>query len=588
MKKINFSVCFIGRNESAVLQRALDSLKEFKDRGGEICYLDTGSTDNTAQIAKDFGCKVEEVGEKFLLKITKDQEKEINDTFLVEGDAPIVKEGDRMFDFAAARNYCAEKLASNDMILQLDCDEKYTVLDIDKIIDVIDDGADQLEYQFVFSHDANDNPLLEFVQSKAYRKSKMKWVRIIHEVLEPLTKNIKRVYLQPNVMKNEHWQNRETKRDGYLRGLAYDCWVDPKGDRQCHYFGRELMWHGRLKSAIKEFERHLKISWWKPERSQSMIYIGDCYLKLENEEEAVKWYHRAFQEEAGRREPLIKLAEFYFRKKDWQRTVCYCKAALEIPMSGYYANNKFHYTHVPHELLAEAYWCLGRKEDAQREIVRAVKYTPDNGKALHDLRFHFDLPRISVLLPTLGREKGLERCLNSIKNINYPQGKIEIICEEDEPRMGVPKRVNKMFKKSAGELIIYAANDMEFHPDAFISAVFDLGLDKVRRKGLVAFNSGMVLPDEGNICEHFMIDRGSVEDILKGEIFSEKFNHVGVDNLLWAKMKKNGLAMRSKNAKIIHHHFSRGGEMDEVYELAWKKDVVEQDRKTLEKELKKI
>lgn len=597
MKKINFSVCFIGKNEASVLPRALESLKEFRDRGGEICYLDTGSTDDSAKIARDFGCKVEEVGSKFLIEITEEEAKAINETFVVDDEEPVVKTGDKMFDFASARNYCADNLASNDMILQLDCDEMYTSFDIDRVIEEVDKGADQFEYQFVFSHDAHGNPLLEFIQSKAYRKSKLKWVRIIHEVLEPIVaENLKRVYLDPSILKNEHWQNHETNRSGYLKGLAYDCFRDPRGDRQSHYFARELMWHDRPKSAIKEFKRHLEISWWKPERSQSMVYIGRCLLNIggkENEKEAVEWYHRAFQEEAGRREPLISLAEYYFKNKDWQRVLCYCAAALKIDMNGYYANNKYHYTHVPHELMAEAYWCLSKKNDGKKEILKALSYSPDLGKLLHDLRFHFDLPKISILIPTLGRKEGLNRCLESIKGLNYPQGKIEVLVKEDSPRKGVPIRVNELFNESSGDFVVYAANDMEFHPDSVIIALFEIGFfDKIKEdvnSTLLAFNSGDILPDEGNICEHFMISREAVSNLLGGKIFCEEFNHVGVDNLLWNQIKKRGIVKRSNLAKINHYHFSKGeSEMDDVYKMAWNDDNVKKDRELLEKKLKEL
>ena len=71
-----------------------------------------------------------------------------------------------------------------------------------------------------------------------------------------------------------------------------------------------------------------------------------------------------------------------------------------------------------------------------------------------------------------------------------------------------------------------------------------------------------------------------------GEIFSEKFHHVGVDNLLWAKAKKLGQAMHSETAKITHHHFSRTNQMDEVYNKGWSQ--VDSDRSILAEELKKL
>jgi glycosyltransferase involved in cell wall biosynthesis len=49
----HFSVALIARNEEKTLPRLIESLSEFQRFGGEILLLDTGSTDNTVQVAKD-------------------------------------------------------------------------------------------------------------------------------------------------------------------------------------------------------------------------------------------------------------------------------------------------------------------------------------------------------------------------------------------------------------------------------------------------------------------------------------------------------------------------------------------------------
>ena len=91
-------------------------------------------------------------------------------------------------------------------------------------------------------------------------------------------------------------------------------------------------------------------------------------------------------------------------------------------------------------------------------------------------------------------------------------------------------------------------------------------------------------PDEGNICEHFLISKALFDEL--GEIFSEKFHHVGVDNLLWAKAKKLRQAYHSESAKITHHHFSKGAPMDEVYQKGWAQR--DEDHAILAEELKKL
>ena len=156
---MNFSFCLIARNESKTLPRLLNSLEHFKDKGGQVYVLDTGSTDDTAQIARDWGCIVEEVGSKFLIQIDKPMASEINNTYCVNEEEAIIKEGDKQFDYSSARNYIS-RFSKTDFIFTPDCDEIFTSFDIDEISRLIDEGVEQLEYNFVFSHNEDGTYVL--------------------------------------------------------------------------------------------------------------------------------------------------------------------------------------------------------------------------------------------------------------------------------------------------------------------------------------------------------------------------------------------------------------------------------------------
>ncbi len=598
---MNFSVALIAKNEEKTLPRLLDSLKEFQKLGGEILLLDTGSTDNTVEVAKAAGVKVTEVGDKFVQTLEEPMVGVINNKFVAEGEEPIVKVGDRIFDYSAARNYIAS-LASNDMVSMPDCDEVFTQLQLQTIDLLIhDEGVDQFEYNFVFSHDQFGNEAIKFMHSKFYNRKKMEWVGVIHEVLQVKEREVikgateaedqlgpgitvNRRFVGEDIIKLEHYQNQETNRSHYLTGLALDCYLHPDNDRNMHYLGRELMYTGRFKSAVRQLVHHMNLNAWLPERTQSMIYIGDCYAALGKEELAVECWNKAIEMDASRREPLMRLAEYYFHKNDHQRTAIYAAGALQIPWNNFYANFQAHYENLPHELMYWAKHYMGDMTAAMEHFTTALKYQPLNSKYLHDYRFYYTLPKISVILPTLGRPEGLERAINSIKNQNYPAELIELLVMDDNvERRGVPKRVAEGYEQSTGDYIVFASNDIEFHPDAFILAYLE---SKNENKALVAFNSGPVSEDEGNICEHFMIRKNFVPRI-GGEIFDTDFHHVGVDNLLWAKCKKLNEATRAPHAKLEHFHFSTGkSEMDEVYSEGWKN--AEEDRVLLKQKLAEL
>jgi glycosyltransferase involved in cell wall biosynthesis len=751
MSKPLFSIVGISRNESKTLPRLLKSLEEFKACGGEVVIVDTGSTDNTVQIARDWGCKVFEEGDRFTKIITKQEAKDINDKFLIEGEEQVLVEGDKIFNFSEARNFVASK-AENDMVSFADCDEEFTRLDVDAINAEISAGIQQFEYHFVFSHDSFGNPAIHFTQSKFYDRRLVKWTNAVHEVLWG---QATRKYLPQFVFNLEHWQNLETNRSGYLRGLAYDCFQNLENDRNSHYFAREMMWCGRLNSAIKEFDRHIAMNRWPAEKAQSMIYKGDCLERLGRHEEAVRCWQEAFEVEPHRRAPLMALAWNAFHRGDKIKTACYAAAALEIPRDDFYANHNGHYSNEPHELLYWAKWWLGDKEGSKYHFDKAFAYQPYNKKYLADTQFYYEYPdsliegwmtfeelqflyntakkmktvaelgsfmgksthallsagarvtaidhfkgskqegdathgrdgiyeafmknvghfpnltvkrmsgdeaaksdemydlvfidaghtfeevvsdiknwapkakkilcghdycdawpqtmkavnlmfgkpdevigsiwvkyiekspKISFLIPTLGRPEGLKRCLDSIEALDYPKESVEILVQEDEPRLGVTKRMKELYEKSTGEWLIFGSDDCEFTPDSIKNA---LKAAKEQNKGLVSFNTGAVLADNGNICEHFMIYRPFVKHYLGGEIFDCEMNHVGVDNLLWAKMGKLNQTMRCDEAIVNHYHFTKpgGNKFDETYAVAWKEESVKRDRELLAKKLAEL
>ena len=180
MQTPKFSIVIIAKNETKTLPKCIESLRDFTSRGGEIILCDTGSTDGTPELARSLGCKVTEVGEKFITTLDEETANKLNERFVVEGETSIVQAGNRLFDFAAARNY-ATSLASNDMVCTLDADEEYSVLNIDEINKFVEDGFEQGEYQFIYAHDWMGNPAVQFIQSKLFDRRVVKWCGVVHE-----------------------------------------------------------------------------------------------------------------------------------------------------------------------------------------------------------------------------------------------------------------------------------------------------------------------------------------------------------------------------------------------------------------------
>ncbi len=437
MNKPNWSVVLIAKNEELTLPRLIGSLKEFQKRGGEILLLDSGSTDKTVEVATGLGCKVHAVGDKFRIKIDKDLADNINSKFIVDGEAPVVREGESLFDFASARNYIAE-FASNDMVATPDCDEIYTKFDLDKVYEVIKNGAEQLEYEFVFSHDEFGNPVIKFRHCKFYNRKKLKWVGIIHEVLQGQTVPI---YLGEDVIFLQHYQNEKTNRSGYLKGLAIDCFKNPDNDRNSHYFAREMMYLGRFKSAIKEFKNHISMNRWPTEAAQSMMLIGDCHNHLGDYDEMLKWYSKSIEKEV-RREPFMRLAEYYFHRKMYKQTIAFCEAALTVTQLPFYSNHQPYYEDVPHFFLYISYWWMGDKIKSEEHWKKAIAFNSSNPKYIEDGKFYkpevLEKDKISVVMPFKDKVKMTEECVASLIKNTPNLGEIILVDDHSIEKYPLP------------------------------------------------------------------------------------------------------------------------------------------------------
>ncbi|MDV4150902.1 glycosyltransferase [Clostridium sp. AL.422] len=158
---MSLSLCMIVKNEENTLSRCLESVKDIVD---EIILVDTGSTDNTVEIAKGYGAKV----------------------FFYKWDN----------SFANARNYSLSK-ASKDWILIMDADDELVKEDKDKVNLLINNEENKLNAYFgetlsysgeIKNYNIYSNLNIRFIRNgKGY-----KFIGDIHEQITPGSDNEKK------------------------------------------------------------------------------------------------------------------------------------------------------------------------------------------------------------------------------------------------------------------------------------------------------------------------------------------------------------------------------------------------------------
>ena len=581
-----FSVICVVRNESKTLPRLLGSLKEFMERGGDVVYVDTGSTDGTPDVARSFGCRVYEEGDRFRYVIDDAKAKAINEKFVAYGEPDIIKGGDSFFAFDQARNY-AMGLAANDFISTPDCDEAWTNLDIDKINDLIKQGYEKLIIDFVFAHHPDGTPAVAFcADTRFYDRRKIQWKGIIHETMRGEAKTIR---VPREVAYLEHYQNRETDRTKYLSGLAWACYEEPGNDRNSHYFARELMYRGYFRSAAKEFKRHIAMNQWADERGQSMVFLGTCYDAMGETDEALSWWHRAFELTGSRREPLIHLAYHWKKLNKPAMVAAYAAAALQIPNNGFYANRVANYTFEPHALM---YWAKGWMGDipaAREHWLKCYEYHPNDPVFIRDFDYYFAKPKVSIVIPSIRMDK-LERCLAAIKE-NAGYDNYEVIVEKDDPEapQGAPKVTKRGVDRSTGELVMFLGDDTIPQENFLFHAVVAMHKHFPDLDGLIGLNDG--LWKKGELYTHWLASK-KLLPFLGGEFFHTGYAHCGCDSELMERCKSIGKAAWAENSKIIHDHPSSHGWSDETYDKHYRRiyepEVMRKDRDLLFKRSKEL
>jgi len=576
-----FSLVVVGRNESKTLPRLLGSLKEFFERGGEMVFVDTGSSDDTAQVARDGGCRVFEEGDRFRYTIDEDTARKINEQFVVGDEPAIISGGDSFFAFDKARNY-AMGLSSNDFICTPDCDEAWTVLHVDRINELIEQGYEKFLIEFVFAHHPDGTPAVEFcADTRFYDRRKIKWKGIIHETMQG---DAKMTRLTKEVAYLEHYQNKETDRTKYLAGLAWACYAEPENDRNSHYFARELMYRGYYKSAVKEFHRHIAMDKWADERGQSMVYLGACYDATGDSEKAREWWHKAFDLTGTRREPLIHLAYYWKRQNKPAMVGAYAAAALQIPNNGFYGNRVANYTFEPHALM---YWAKGWQGDipaARQHWMRCYEFHPDDPVFMRDFDYYFAKPKVSIVIPTI-RPDNLERILPLIKeNAGYDNYEIIVENDDQENPQGAPKVLKRGVEKSTGELVMFLGDDTLPQKNFLYHAVVAMHKHFPELDGLIGLND--TLWPGGMLATHWLASK-KLLPYLGGEFFHTGYNHLSCDNELTEMCRKAGKYQWCEISRVIHDHPSAHGWSDETYDKHYRRvyqyDTMRKDRELLEK-----
>lgn len=350
---VTISLCMIVKNEEDVIARCLESVSDLVD---EINIVDTGSTDKTKEIVKQFT--------------------------------------DRIFDFkwihhfADARNFSFQQ-ATCDYIFWLDADdvlmaedqEKFKVLK-ESLTPNID--AVSMNYHLSFDNEGNVSSLIR--RNRLVRREKQfRWIGAVHEYLEVSGNLIESdVSVSHLPLQHDHQRNITIYKKLLQSG-------EPLSPRDTFYYANELLDHNEIEDAIFYYELFLTSKQgWVEDNINACFKLADCYSKLNDKENNVSSILRSFEYDTPRPEACCRLGHHFIEQAKNHEAIFWYEQALTIkPKPNAPFQNKTFTTWLPHLQLCVLYDRLQQYELANTHNELARVYLPHDPKILHN-KSYFD------------------------------------------------------------------------------------------------------------------------------------------------------------------------------------------------------
>lgn len=351
---ISISLCMIVKNEEDTLPRCLRSAAGLVD---EIVVVDTGSTDRTKEVAREFT--------------------------------------DRVFDFpwnddfSQARNYSFQ-LARCQYCLWLDADD---VIDpeyqqeFQTLKESLPPQTDVVMLPYHGAFDQQGRPVLTYYRERLVRRlAGLVWQGAVHEAIAPVGNVV--YWDRAAVSHRKTWPGDGDRNLRILENLlAQGKMFSP---REQFYYARELADHGRDQEAAAQLEAFLeRPEGWVENKRQACRDLAQCRKRLGQEEAAFAALTRALAYGPPQAELCCDLGQFFLDREEYPAALFWYETALSRPRedrAGAFVVPDC-YGYIPCMQLCVCHYRLGNRELARRYNQMAGTFKPDDPAFLSNERF---------------------------------------------------------------------------------------------------------------------------------------------------------------------------------------------------------
>ena len=277
----------IVKNESHIIEQTFNNILSYVSIDYYV-ICDTGSTDNTIQIIKDFFSHRNIDGKIYQTE---------------------------WHDFGTNRSIALEKAyKKTDYLIIFDADDKFHGKF--KLPSVLD--ADKYDLKLGSSHFSYKRPLI------LNNKIKWKFNGILHEYLVNIDPIFKTVYLDGDYFIESGRKGGRSKltnkykKDAQLLDTAYYKEKDEHLKcRYAFYAAQSYKDDSNIEKSIEWYERVLTLNNWVQEKYYSCIMLGQLYIKKENIDKSIYYYLKSIEYDATRIEGIVCACEHYYSQKKY-------------------------------------------------------------------------------------------------------------------------------------------------------------------------------------------------------------------------------------------------------------------------------
>jgi tetratricopeptide (TPR) repeat protein len=376
------SLCMIVKNEEEHLPKALNSVKDAVD---EIIIVDTGSTDNTVEIAKSFGAKV----------------------YYYEWNN----------DFASARNETL-KYATCDWILSMDADDEMNADDIRRLKEVLSE-TDAMGFAIPIFSEIYDrqtnmkNTTVNYLVRIFKNDPRIRFSRRIHEFVDQSIYDIggKIEILEIPVFHRGYIDletlNKKLERNKRLLEVALE--ENPEDHSLLVYMGKTYLEENELDKAEEYYKRAISLVETGSKRYASLFFLQTAYIGLGNLliqkgefEEAIEYFNKAIAIDPNFPDTYYHIGMAYYNKGRFEEAYNMFSKVFEVDVNK--STAKISHLGIRGELtltmLQATALQLGMYREAIEYGTKVLEINPQNAPVLNNMGIAY----IALGERELGRE----------------------------------------------------------------------------------------------------------------------------------------------------------------------------------------